>query len=158
MSEVTVGTNIVQLMKSSFASDHTKSQWIDIAIEKAKKEATKEEEKRIEHILAEATTKEITSIRNLCRLRSSSEKPQTLRSLLNYKISEDSNIVVHNKNCIGCKDTDSFAMLSIGTNINILDGNNTIESTESGVVDIFINEEQASQLYEGLSKLLNKNN
>ena len=79
--------------------------------------------------------------------------------LTNFSIheSEKSTIRVFDEKCIGCQTTNSDLMLSFGPDCTPTNGNNDpLVPEESCVLDVFINKEQALDLYSRLAKVLNK--
>lgn len=78
--------------------------------------------------------------------------------LNNFTMSDHKNstINVYDKDCIGCQSTKADVMLSFGPDCSPTNGNNEPLIKETGVIDIFINNQQALDLYHRLGKILNK--
>ena len=75
----------------------------------------------------------------------------------NFSIHENSTsrVRVYNKNCGGCISTKADVMLTFGSTVNVLDGNNKTTDIEiTKHIDAFINYEQAKILYEELKDVL----
>lgn len=62
---------------------------------------------------------------------------------------------VYDKDCMGCKSVGADFMLTFGSTIDVLDGNNQITACEGPKhVDVFITRKQAEGLFVQLSKKL----
>lgn len=76
---------------------------------------------------------------------------------MNFKLNKSNSARAYGKDCIGCESTKSDIMLSFGgiDPMDELDGNNKKSGDRKDILDIFMTEKQAQQLYNEIGKRLN---
>ena len=77
----------------------------------------------------------------------------------NFSLSQipQASVAVHKKDCLGCQATNSEIMLTFGSEIMVLNGNNQpIVHEELKHVDVFLNKEQAQKLLKKLQEALSE--
>ncbi len=68
---------------------------------------------------------------------------------------QDSCVNAYNNQCGGCQSTGSDIMITFGSTVSVLDGNNKIVNQEYPKhVDVFLTQKQAARLVEQLQKAL----
>jgi len=76
----------------------------------------------------------------------------------NLKLQSDSSVRAYGADSVGCKDTESDVMLSLGgaKPLLVLDADNKVvgEGRQLGVVDVFMTRHQAEYLFEELAEIL----
>ena len=79
------------------------------------------------------------------------EEHQIENILLDKSLSQAN---AYGSTCVGCVATGSDIMLAFGSILHRLDGNNNVEKTMKGVLDIFLTEDQARHLHAKLTQRL----
>jgi hypothetical protein len=76
-------------------------------------------------------------------------------SFRNFILDVKANIRAYGSGCGGCQAVKKDVMITFGSKIHVLDGNNKVVATEDNQhVDVFMDKQQARNFYKELGKLL----